>query len=52
LEEIAKIFDGPNAEVAHVEIEKLAGEGMSSSYRDDVNVNIPEQRYTSDLKAV
>ncbi|KAF2490031.1 general substrate transporter [Lophium mytilinum] len=44
LEEIAKIFDGPNAEVAHVDIEKVESDVVATGYEKGDGVHIEHSR--------
>jgi len=44
LEEVAKIFDGDEAEVAHIDIEHVEKNVMTSGYEKDDNVRIEQVR--------
>ncbi|KAK2768661.1 hypothetical protein FQN54_000517 [Arachnomyces sp. PD_36] len=50
LEEIAKIFDGPNADVAQIHPEKMETEAISSGYTKEEEAGYPEHRYTADRR--
>lgn len=47
LEEVAKIFDGDEAEVAHVDIEVVEKNVMTSGYEKDDNVHVEQVRSSS-----
>jgi len=47
LEEVAKIFDGDDAEVAHVDIEVVEKNVMTSGYEKDDNVHVEQVRSSS-----
>lgn len=44
LEEVAKIFDGDEAEVAHVNLEKVEANVMTSGYEKDDNIHVEQVR--------
>lgn len=47
LEEVAKIFDGEDAEVAHVDLDKVEENILHSTYEKDNNVRVEQVRTSS-----
>jgi hypothetical protein len=44
LEEVAKIFDGDEAEVAHVDLDKVEAEVMTSGFEKQNGVRVEQVR--------